>query len=173
MTRGIRGGPLERRDIDEGFSRGTTECWVNSLYQVLVYRNEAADEMVHVDDMKGRCTWLSIKLRTKQPMKGPLDWQTIQDMKNLLCGIDCDAMQIFPRREFLVNSANQYHLIVLPPEVTMPFGWKFSMVRDGDEHNDGTKQNFTSTTENVTDFYDKKEQAKRRSRKGRANWKNT
>lgn len=133
------------------------ECWTNSLYQVLVYRGEEADEMVHVPDMKGKCTWLSIKLRSKAPMKGPLDWQAMQDMKNNLCGIDCDAVQIFPKREFLVNTANQYHLIVFPPEFTIPFGWKFSAVDDGSTQGSkdilrikGAKQNFTSTTERAS-----------------------
>lgn len=123
-----------------------TECWTNSLYQVLVYRGEQADEMVHMPDMKGKCTWLSIKLRSRSPMKGPLDWQAMQDIKNNLCGINCDAIQIFPRREFLVNTANQYHLIVFPPEFHIPFGWKFSVVDDG-KGLAGAKQNFTSTTE--------------------------
>lgn len=122
------------------------ECWTNSLYQVLVYRGADADEMIHMEEMKGKCTWLSIKLRSKAPMKGPLDWQAMQDIKNNLCGIDCDAIQIFPRREFLVNTANQYHLIVFPPDIWFPFGWKFSRVGEEAEM-PGAKQNFTSTTE--------------------------
>ena len=45
-----------------------------------------------------------------------------------------------------MNTANQYHLIVFPPEFHIPFGWKFSVVDDG-KGLAGAKQNFTSTTE--------------------------
>ena len=68
---------------------------------VLVYRGEQADEMVHMPDMKGKCTWLSIKLRSRSPMKGPLDWQAMQDIKNNLCGIKVRCNQIFQGESFL------------------------------------------------------------------------
>ena len=96
------------------------EIYVNDIYQVAVYRNEEADELVHLDELKGRCTWLSIKRRDKRPVN---NWQDMQTIKNRLVGVDCDAIQIFPAESRMVNMANQYHLIVLPSDASLPFGW--------------------------------------------------
>ena len=96
------------------------EIYVNDIYQVAVYRKEEADELVHVDELKGRCTWLSIKRRDKRPVN---NWQDMQTIKNRLVGVDCDAIQIFPAESRMVNMANQYHLIVLPSDALLPFGW--------------------------------------------------
>ena len=96
------------------------EIYVNDIYQVAVYRNEDADSLVHVPELKGRCTWLSIKRRDKRPVN---NWQDMQTIKNRLVGVDCDAIQMFPAESRMVNTANQYHLIVLPPDAIVPFGW--------------------------------------------------
>jgi len=101
------------------------EIYVNDIYQVAVYRNEEADELVHLDELKGRCTWLSIKRRDKRPVN---NWQDMQTIKNRLVGVDCDAIQIFPAESRMINMANQYHLIVLPSDAWLPFGWGFRSV---------------------------------------------
>ena len=77
------------------------EVWVNSFYQVAVYRGHDADELVHVPELKGRCTWLSIKTRDKKPEQGFQSnlWQDFQTIKNVLVGEGCDAMQDLPSRE--------------------------------------------------------------------------
>ncbi len=99
---------------------GMAEVWLNSIYQVAVYRGAEADDLVHIDELKGRCTWLSIKRRDKRPVN---NWQDMQTMKNRLVGKECDAFQIFPAESRMVNTANQYHLIVLPEGQGLPFGW--------------------------------------------------
>ena len=96
------------------------EIYVNDIYQVAVYRNEGADSLVHVPELKGRCTWLSIKRRDKRPVN---NWQDMQTIKNRLVGVECDAIQMFPAESRMVNTANQYHLIVLPEDANVPFGW--------------------------------------------------
>jgi hypothetical protein len=96
------------------------EIYVNDIYQVAVYRNEDADSLVHVPELKGRCTWLSIKRRDKRPVN---NWQDMQTIKNRLVGVECDAIQMFPAESRMVNTANQYHLIVLPEDANVPFGW--------------------------------------------------
>jgi hypothetical protein len=96
------------------------EIYVNDIYQVAVYRNEDADDLVHVEELKGRCTWLSIKRRDKRPVN---NWQDMQTIKNRLVGVNCDAIQMFPAESRMVNTANQYHLIVLPEDAHVPFGW--------------------------------------------------
>jgi hypothetical protein len=101
------------------------EIWINKHYQVAVYRGKEADELVHIDELKGRCMWLSIKRRDKKPVN---NWQDFQTIKNVLSGEDCDAIQIYPAERHLVNTANQYHLICLPADEELPFGWKKRMV---------------------------------------------
>jgi hypothetical protein len=101
------------------------EIWINKHYQVAVYRGKEADELVHIDELKGRCMWLSIKRRDKKPVN---NWQDFQTIKNVLAGEDCDAIQIYPAERHLVNTANQYHLICLPADEELPFGWKKRMV---------------------------------------------
>ena len=98
-----------------------SETYVNSIYQVAVYRNEFADELIHLDELKGRCTWLSIKRRK------------------------CDAIQMFPSEDRMVNNVNQYHLIVLPEDVWFPFGWKTRAVTE-QSLMDNTKQNYNGDT---------------------------
>ena len=97
------------------------EIYVNNIYQVAVYRNDDADELVHIPELKGRCTWLSIKRKDKRPVN---NWQDMQTIKNRLVGTNCDAIQLFPSENRMVNTANQYHLIVLPEGEKIPFGWQ-------------------------------------------------
>ena len=96
------------------------EIYINKIYQVAVYRKKDADSLVHVPELKGRCTWLSIKRRDKRPVN---NWQDMQTIKNRLVGVECDAIQMFPAESRMVNTANQYHLIVLPEDAWVPFGW--------------------------------------------------
>ena len=112
------------------------EMYVNNIYQVAVYRNEAADELIHVPEFKGRCTWLSIKRKDKRPVN---NWQDMQTMKNRLVGTNCDAIQIFPAEDRMVNTANQYHLIVFPGGEKIPFGWQQRTVSTNNTTNETDK----------------------------------
>jgi hypothetical protein len=115
------------------------ETWENKLYQVQVRRGAEADHLVHVDELQGKCTWLSIKRLDRKPVNS---WQDLQTIKNRLCGTDCDAIQMFPKESRLVNTVNQYHLIVTPPEINFPFGWKTRLVLEAEEHGDLVKQTY-------------------------------
>lgn len=114
------------------------ETWTNDIYIILVYRNDAADELVHDPQFKGKCTWLSIRRIDRRPVN---NWQDMQTIKNRLCGTECDAIQIFPKESKMMNTANQYHLIVMPEEVDIPFGWKKRFVKK-ENRNSTTVQNF-------------------------------
>ena len=52
------------------------------------------------------------------------DWRHFQRIKNELAGENREALEIFPPEEFLVDTANQYHLWVMPEGQTTPFTWK-------------------------------------------------
>ena len=118
-----------------------SEIYLNNIYQVRVYRGSAADELVHIENLNGRCTWLSMKRKDKRPMN---NWQDMQTIKNRLVGTECDAFQIFPAESRMLNTANQYHLIVLPEGYLLPFGWHEgrSVVTENSENNAGSTQYF-------------------------------
>lgn len=122
------------------------EVYINDVYQVLVYRGVNADEMIHQPNLKGKCVWLSIKRRDKTPCTS---WQDFQTIKNRLIGTRHDAIQIYPSEERMVNTSNQYHMIVFPTHYTIPFGWMSRAVSTEDkghseqeELNRESKQNF-------------------------------
>ena len=57
------------------------ETWSNDIYVIMVYRREAADELVHNPEFKSKCTWLSIRRRDRRPVN---NWQDMQTIKNRL-----------------------------------------------------------------------------------------
>ena len=96
------------------------EVYVNDIYQVNVQRNKQADYMVREAAMKGKMTYLSIKRLDKKSIH---DWRHLQEIKNELCGEDCEAIEIYPVEKRLVDTANQYHLFVFPKGTYVGFGW--------------------------------------------------
>ena len=96
------------------------ELWSNEKFMIQVYKGSDADEMIHIDQLKGKCTWLSIRTQDRNTN---ISWAELQDIKNTLCGKECDALQMYPKESRLVDSSNQYHLIVLPEDIPLPFGW--------------------------------------------------
>ena len=94
-------------------------------YIVHVYHNEDADEVVHDEALKGKCSWLSFRRIDNQPVTS---WQDVQHMKNHFCGEDREAFQMHPAEARLVDTANQYHLFVLPVGVAIGFGWRNRLV---------------------------------------------
>jgi len=47
-----------------------------------------------------------------------------------------EAIQLYPSEERLVDTANQYHLIVLPEKASVPFGWFNGRVVDSESFDD-------------------------------------
>ena len=96
------------------------EIWINEKYQVNVLRGENCDQYIHMEDFKGKCDYLSIKTINKEPIH---DWRDLQQIKNELCGKDREALEIYPAESRLVDTANQYHLWVIPKDAQIPFGF--------------------------------------------------
>ena len=107
--------------------------WRNDIYEVFQYSGKLCDEMVHVEELKGKCDWLSIKRLDKTPCS---DWADFQKIKNDICGELREAIQLYPSEERLVDTANQYHLIVLPEGASVPFGWFNGRVVDDESFDD-------------------------------------
>jgi len=76
---------------------------MNDQYQV----NVSYDCKHGFDDAE--ITWLSIKRIDKEPVR---DWRDFQTIKNMICGPEFEAIEVFPAESRLVDTANQYHLWV-------------------------------------------------------------
>ncbi len=85
--------------------------YINSRYQVALF----------IDDTPwGRVTHLSIKNRDRGARH---DWRDLQRIKNELCGLEREAIEIYPAESRLVDCADQFHLWVLASGQTLPLGF--------------------------------------------------
>jgi len=95
------------------------EVWISDEYQVNLNRNPP-------HGMTGMTLWhLSIKRRSKMPIH---DWRDLQAIKNVICGPQYEAVEVYPATDRTADGANQYHLWVFvgngsgtPPR--LPFGF--------------------------------------------------
>jgi len=100
------------------------EIWKNSRFEVWVYLR--APMSVGVTDQNFPVmTHLSIKRRDKQVVRR---WRDLQRIKNEIMGPEREAVELFPSERRLVDTANQYHLFVLPEGLAWPFGYRDRMV---------------------------------------------
>ena len=76
----------------------------------------------------GETLWLSIK-RYDQGLMG--DWRVFQRIKNEVCGLEMEAVQLNPAMSRIVDSANQFHLFVRPN--FKEIGWHETYVCDAHE----------------------------------------
>jgi hypothetical protein len=67
--------------------------------------------VVNVKQFRNGIIWLSIKRRKKETVH---DWRELWRIKNELIGPNREAMEIYPSVERVVDTANQYHLWVMP-----------------------------------------------------------
>jgi hypothetical protein len=89
------------------------EIFVNDLYQVNIDReppNNIHPNLIH----------LSIKRRDKEPIH---DWRHLQQIKSMLCGDDCEGLELYPAESRVLDTANQFHIWVLPPGLKIPVGY--------------------------------------------------
>jgi hypothetical protein len=102
--------------------------WLNSHY--VVHRHLLEGKMegaIH----------LSIRDHKRRAVR---DWRHFQRIKNELAGRDREAIEIFPPEDNLIDTANQYHLFVLPIGVSTPFTWKEGRHVDSTGQSEETKQ---------------------------------
>jgi hypothetical protein len=72
-------------------------------------------------------THLSIKRIDREPLH---DWRELQMIKNALCGPEREGVEVYPAESRLVDTANQFHMWVLPEGRQWPFGWDTRMVTE-------------------------------------------
>jgi hypothetical protein len=105
----------------DGFDRCVT--WVNSRYQVAVYRHPLpGDGMPDGTE----CFHLSIK---RVDGAACHDWRDLQRIKNELVGTEAEGVELYPAESRLVDGANQYHLYVLAG-CAWPVGFRDRLVAE-------------------------------------------
>jgi hypothetical protein len=85
------------------------QCWVSPLYSVMEF---------DVVTAWGPVTHLAIRRHDAKP---DIPWMHKQKIKTLLMGAERVAVEVFPAAAELTDSANMYHLFVLPEGFDLPF----------------------------------------------------
>lgn len=120
------------KEVEKAHGPNFIGVFINSRYQVGITQDE-------VEGFPGPVDHLSIKRWDKEPLG---DWREKQRIKNELCGMKREACELFPSEDRLVDTANQYHLWVLPPGILFPFGFFERVVAhpDANPNAKGSKQ---------------------------------
>ena len=116
---GVRIIPPETRALmdEHGYTDDPTEeTWLNDRYVVIVSRHE-----------EGHVAHLSIRRQDRKPAR---DWRDFQRIKDQLAGPDVEAIELYPARARVVDTANQYWLWCFPPGFQLPLGMAEGVVCD-------------------------------------------
>lgn len=73
----------------------------------------------------GRILWLSIKRIDRAAIH---DWRDMQQIKNMICGPNCEAVEIYPAETRHVDTSNQYHCWAFPDGYRLPFGYSERLI---------------------------------------------
>ena len=105
--------------------------YLNSRYQVNVRvvdtKKERDGQPVELDNDFGPISHLSIKRLDKGSY---ISYRDKQRIKKELCGPNTEAIELFPAAVREVDTANQYHLFVLPAGQFWPVGWMTRIVSE-------------------------------------------
>lgn len=113
---------LRRLEIE----RNSREYWINDLYQVEVTRNE-------------QYTQLNIRRRDGRVILR--DWRHFQQIKNEICGEECEGVELYPAESRLTDTSNKYHIWVInDPTFRFPFGFPDRDVSDMGGKTPGMRQ---------------------------------
>jgi hypothetical protein len=86
--------------------------YCNDTYQCMVSRNSDY-------------THLTIVRHDREPIHS---WQHIQQIKNDICGEDCEGIELYPAMSRIVDNNNFYHLWVLGPGKRIEVGFRDRLV---------------------------------------------
>jgi len=102
--------------------------YVNSRYQV------------HVRDFKDGGVHLSVKRLDQGAIH---DWRDLQRTKDDLLGPDCEAVELYPAAERMVDTSNQFHLWgVRDPKYRFPIGWNEGRLISSPDHGPAAQRPF-------------------------------
>lgn len=114
------GMPFKKARMLAEAQREGSNLFVNDVYQVDMREAE------NLPPGWPEITWLSIKRLDKGPV-GEERFRDFQQIKNMLCGPETEAVELYPAESRLVDTANQYHLWVLK-KGRWPFGFAERLV---------------------------------------------
>lgn len=137
----IADGLVTREQLDAMLR--VDETWANDRYRVAVkYLTE--DQLPGFDGVPHgtRDGWvhLSIHSRNRRPVA---DWRHFQQIKNDIMGPDREAVELYPDEKRLVDTANEYHLWVLPSGSWLPVGFTERMVSSAQPGGKGRQRPIT------------------------------
>jgi hypothetical protein len=102
---------LSREDAIKAIEAQRETVYVNDIYQVAVIPHGEG------------CVQLNIRRRDGNVIFR--DWRHFQQIKNQLCGPECEGIELYPAESRKVDTANKYHLFVITnPTFRFPFGWQ-------------------------------------------------
>lgn len=87
-----------------------TAVYTNSIYAVFVA--EHATEW-------GLVRQLMVRRFDEAPIRS---WSDMQRIKNEIAGEDATGVEVYPAQDAVHDSANMYHIWILPSSVRLPFG---------------------------------------------------
>tara|TARA_B100001013_G_C24485330_1_gene392930 strand:+ start:112 stop:702 length:591 start_codon:yes stop_codon:yes gene_type:complete len=129
-----------------------TKTYANNKYHVFKQVGKVVDtDFIHHENLKGKgIMYLSIKTHDRSPCD---DWREFQDIKNQLCGEECEGFQIYPRESELMDTANQFHMLVFPKGLRFGFGLreKRSVHNSGVEKAGGKQRALNSSADRKKD----------------------
>jgi hypothetical protein len=116
----------------------------NDIYCVHHYNKKETNKFIWNDGFIDGMDYLSIKRIDKQPCRS---WTHLQMIKNEIIedGVNRYALEIYPPENRLVNTANQYHIWVMPLGFDVGFGFRSRQVQE--DYNSNIKingMNFTT-----------------------------
>lgn len=113
--------PFERVKVFPQFSGEEMERAVRECETKLLVANSRYQ--VHIMPHEGGVVHLSIK-RHDRGRVGPERYRDFMRIRDELIGPEFEAVEIYPPRSQEVDTANQYHLWVLPAQTSLPFGFR-------------------------------------------------
>ncbi len=130
--------PLRPEQIEAIRAHGGDDALLEELAKADIYKNHLYTVTVtrHVN---GWVEELSIR---RNDRKAVHDWRHFQRIKDELAGEEIEAVEVYPARRRLMDTANQYYLYCLPPGVTLPLGYDgpTNLVDAGEHVADGAIQ---------------------------------
>jgi len=101
------------RIMDDIACGGSMEAYANDTYQCFLRK------------LPNGIRYLSIKRNDRFPIR---NWQHLQQIKNDICGVESEGVELFPAMSRIADAANQYHIWVLPEGEKFPLGFEGRLV---------------------------------------------
>ena len=96
-----------------GINRDEIEMWQNHTYTVIVGRAVMTKQVEGGEDVTINFVHeLAIRRNDRH---WPRDWRDFQRIKDQIAGEDVEAMELYPRKDRIMDTANQFYLWCLPP----------------------------------------------------------